>query len=510
MSRAANNAESHPAMKIAACVLLFLTVLLSAAAIGAVPIFPVDTTTAGFVGLAAQGPLDQSVFVGSYEEFAEIFGTSTAGLANPYLAPSVAGFFANGGLGLYVVRVAANDDNTIIGFDGGMPGARTGLQALRDVDSISIVAIPGAATPAVQAAMIALCESEGDRMAILDPASPNDLNAIQVQRAGLATAGGYAALYFPWIQAAPAGISLLLPPSGFVAASYSATDPPESPVGAIATASSVAYSLTAPEQDILVAQNINPIRDLSGIRIWGARTLAADVEWRYVATRRLTMFIDESINEGTAWCVFEPNDAPLWSVLTQDMGDFLYSLWLAGWLQGATPGEAFFAQCGLGLTMTFQDLEQGRTVLLLGFAVVRPSEFTILQIAHERLDLSAVPAGVTPLIELTAPVPNPFNPTTSLRFLLAEAARVSLRVFDTRGRLVRTIVADEVLAAGEHRRPWQGRDDAGQSVASGVYLVLIEGAGAGASASAGAGASANAGAGAVAGAARARRIVLVR
>ncbi len=342
---------------------------------------------------------------------------------------------------------------------------------------VSIIAIPGVATPAVQAAMIAHCESEGDRMAILDPASPNDLNAIQVQRAGLVTAGGYAALYFPWIQAAPTGVSLSLPPSGFVAGSYSASDPNESPVGLIATATGVAYTVTTQEQDLLVVQNINPIRDLSGIRIWGARTLSGNVEWRYVATRRLTLYIDESIAKSTSWCVFEPNVAALWAVLEQDMEDFLHDQWLAGWLQGATPSEAYFARCGLGLTMTAEDIAAGRTIVQAGFAAVRPAEFVIVQATHERVDLSAVPEGVAPRIELTAPAPNPFNPMTNLQFSLAVEARVSLRIFDARGHLVRTVVAGEVLAAGEHRRRWLGLDDGGRAVASGVYLVLIEGAG---------------------------------
>ncbi len=105
------------------CLLLIL--MVPATQVWAFPIHPVDTTTAGFVGMAAQGPLDEPVFIGNYTEFVTVFGASTTGLANPYLSPSVAGFFANGGLNLYVVRVATNDDSAIIGVDGGAPGART-------------------------------------------------------------------------------------------------------------------------------------------------------------------------------------------------------------------------------------------------------------------------------------------------------------------------------------------------------------------------------------------------
>jgi len=458
---------------------LILTLLFVASALSAraALIDPVDFTTAGFVGMATQGPLDQPVLVNNYPEFTAIFGSSTAGLANPYLAPSVAGYFANGGVGLVVVRVASVDAATVIGVDGGAPGLRTGLQALLDVDEVSFIAIPGVATPAVQTAMIAHCENAGDRMAILDPASSNDVNAIQVQRSGLVTDNGFAALYFPWVQASPTGTSLLLPPSGFVAGAYSAKEPPDAPVGVIATASGVAYAVSAAEQDLLNPQGINAIRDLSGIRIWGARTLASSPDWIYVSSRRLGLFIEESIAQSTQWCLFEPNDFNLWAVLEQDMDDFLYELWVQAWLQGATPGEAYFANCGLGTTMTQTDIDEGRTILQMGFAPVRPVEFNVLSVVHQRPDLTAAQDMAATQLKLLPPTPNPFNPTTTLRFELTEDARVDLRVFDAAGRLVRTILADQWLSAGEYRRRWDGKDNGGRSVGSGVYLARIQGDG---------------------------------
>jgi len=345
------------------------------------------------------------------------------------------------------------------------------------VDEVSIIAIPGVATPAVQTAMILHCENAGDRMAILDPASPDDLNAIQVQRGGLSTDEGYAALYYPWIQAEPTGTSLLLPPSGFVAGSYSSSEPPDSPVGVIGTATGVAYNLTSPEQDVLNVQGINGIRDLSGIRIWGARTLADDVQWRYVATRRLGLFIEESIAKSTAWCLFDENIPLVWNILEQDMDVFLNGLFRQGWLQGTTSSQAYFAQCWLGTTMTQTDVDEGRTKLLVGFAHVRPAEFIILSIVHQRPDLSAVP-GIDPSrLDLLPPAPNPFNPSTSLRFELAVEALVDLHVFDFAGHKVRTILRSQRLPAGEYRRSWDGRDDGGRPVGSGVYLVRLQGAG---------------------------------
>lgn len=459
--------------------LYFLILLLTGSVTAparSVPITGVDTATAGFVGLAVQGPLDSPVIVTSFAEFASVFGAATAGLANPYLAPSVAAYFANGGVRLAVVRVGGADDLTLIGSDGGSSGTRTGLQALRDVEEVSFVAIPGVATPAVQAALIAHCESEGDRMAILDPADPADVAAVQIQRAGLASGGGYAALYFPWLQAALTGVSQLLPPSGFVAGSYAAHDPPDAPVGVIATAAGVAVALTPSEQDLLNSQNINTIRDLSGIRIWGARTISASNEWRYVSVRRMALYIAESVSAGTEWCLGVDNDAALWTTLTQDLDAFLSGLYFAGWFAGSSAAEAYFGACGL-TTMTQGDIDAGRTILLVGFAAVRPAEFVVLEVVHQRPDATGVPMVGPALVDLAAPVPNPFNPATTLRFDLGRDAWVSLRVYDLAGRLVRTILDGSELAAGTHRRRWAGQDDAGRAVGSGVYCLRIQAAG---------------------------------
>jgi hypothetical protein len=456
---------------------LIMTLLCVPAMVSAIPIPLVQTQTAGFVGLAAQGPLDQPVLLNSYAEFVATFGGSTAGLANPYLAPSVAGFFANGGVRLAVVRVGALDDNTVIGVDGGLPGGRTGLQALLEVDDVAMIAIPGVATAAVQAAMILHCEQAGDRLAILDPALPGDLAAIQAQRAALSTTNGFGALYFPWLTAAPAGTNLLLPPSGFVAGSYSATDASSSPVGVIATATGLSYDVTTAEQDVLNVQGINAIRNLSGVRIWGARTLAASAEWRYVSVRRMACNLEESLTEGTAWCLGEPNDSFLWTALRQEVDTFLYGRFLAGWLQGTTPSQAYFVQCNANQTMTNLDLAEGRTIIQIGFAPLVPAEFVIQRIVHQRPDLSPVPGGQLSRFTLQAPVPNPFNPATAVAFTLGQDMRISLRILDVGGRVVRLLLNDQPLAAGEHRQFWNGQDESGRGVSSGVYLVQMQGQG---------------------------------
>ena len=446
---------------------LALALLLSAGAAAATPIDLLGSGTAGFVGQAEQGPLDQPLLVESFAQFTDTFGAATAGLANPYLAPSVAAFFVNGGERLYVVRVAGADDASLIGSDGGVPGARTGLQALRDVAELAAVAIPGAVSPAVQAAMIAHCEGVGGRLAILDPVSATDMNAVIAQRAALSTANGFAALYFPWVQAAPAGESLLLPPSGFVAGLFARTSPPVTPTGAVVSATGVSFAVDATQQNQLNPLGINAIRFFTGqgILVWGGRTLASNAEWQYVAVRRAGFAIAGSIRAGTAWCLEETNDGNLWAQLRADVTGFMQNLFIAGWFQGINANQAYLVRCD-ATTMTAQDIAEGRTNILVGFAPLTPAEFILLSIVQQRTPATAVAPGM-PSLALRAPRPNPFGPRTTIGFDLPRAECVDLRIHDIGGRLVRTLAAGERMGAGPHEQPWDGRDDRRRSPRAG-------------------------------------------
>ncbi len=444
----------------------------------AAPIAGEEIGTAGFVGVAAQGPFDTPTLVTSYGEFVSAFGSSTLGLSNPWLAPSVAGFFTNGGHDLYVVRVSADDDASLIGDDLG-PGSRTGLQALLEVDAISVVAIPGSSSQVVQAAMIAHCENAGDRMALLDPSVSANVEVVLAQRAGLGSDKGYAALYFPWVEAAPAGELLMLPPSGFVAGHYASNDPPDSPVGILATATDVSHSITNAEQDLLTPAGVNAIRFFSGqgVRIWGARTIASDPEWIYVSVRRTALYLEESITRSTQWLVFEPNEAALWATLRSDVENFLHDLWVDNWFQGATPGDAYFVRCGLGTTMTQTDIDEGRTIILFAFAPIRPAEFVVIEVAHQRSSLTSAAEDLVDRsrVVLHPATPNPFNPSTVIRFELEATARIGLKVYDLAGRLVRVLEEGREFAPGEHRIFWDGKDDASRTLASGRYVIRLSG-----------------------------------
>jgi phage tail sheath protein FI len=131
---------------------------------------------------------------------------------------------------------------------------------------------------------------------------------------------------------------------------------------------------------------INAIRAFTGkgVLVWGARTLAGnDNEWRYVSVRRLFIMIEESIRKATEWVVFEPNDANTWLKVKTMIENYLLNLWKDGALAGAVPKDAFFVKVGLNQTMTAQDILEGKLIVEIGLAAVRPAEFVILKFSHK-------------------------------------------------------------------------------------------------------------------------------
>jgi phage tail sheath protein FI len=149
----------------------------------------------------------------------------------------------------------------------------------------------------------------------------------------------------------------------------------------------VQVRLNKPEQDLLNPKHINVVRDLReanrGIRVWGARTLSSNPEWRYVNVRRLFLFVEESIDRGMQFAVFEPNSEFLWATVKRSITNFLTSVWRDGALEGTTPEEAFFVQIGYGITMTQDDIDNGRMIAVVGIAPVKPAEFVIIQISQK-------------------------------------------------------------------------------------------------------------------------------
>jgi phage tail sheath protein FI len=243
---------------------------------------------------------------------------------------------------------------------------------------------------AVQLAMIAHAERLGNRMAILDAPpgmSPQEVKKWRERDSNYDSK--YAALYYPWIKVdGPDGQQLEVPPCGHVAGIYARSDnergvhkaPANEVIRGVLSAT---LQITKGEQDVLNPNGINCIRTFPGrgIRVWGARTLSSDPAWRYVNVRRLFNFVEASIERGTQWVVFEPNDADLWARVRRDVGAFLTGVWRDGMLFGASPAEAFFVKCDAENNP--QDVrDRGQLVIDVGMAPVKPAEFVVFRFSQ--------------------------------------------------------------------------------------------------------------------------------
>ncbi|MBB1285183.1 phage tail sheath family protein [Flavisolibacter sp. BT320] len=202
-------------------------------------------------------------------------------------------------------------------------------------------------------------------------------------------------LYDVVMQAVVAS-GVVLPPSGAMAGVYASVDRDrgvwKAPANvALAGVAAPTVALTKDDTDMLnidaaEGKSINAIRTFpgKGVLVWGARTLMGNNnEWRYISVRRFFLMVEESVYKGTEWVVFEPNDAGTWVKVKAQTEDFLVALWQQGALQGTKPEHAFYLAVGLGKTMTQQDIQEGRLILEIGMAVVRPTEFITLRIHHK-------------------------------------------------------------------------------------------------------------------------------
>jgi len=145
------------------------------------------------------------------------------------------------------------------------------------------------------------------------------------------------------------------------------------------------YTMTDVQNDVLNPVGLNCLRTfrVEGNVVWGARTLAgADVpasEWKYVPVRRLALFLEESLDRGTQWVVFEPNDEPLWAQIRLNVEAFMHGLFRAGAFQSANPRDAYFVKCDRETT-TQNDINLGIVNIVVGFAPLKPAEFVIIKV----------------------------------------------------------------------------------------------------------------------------------
>ncbi len=279
---------------------------------------------------------------------------------------------------------------------------RTGIEGLEVAEDATMLCCPdlmsayesGAldkdGVKAVQTTMIAHCERLGDRMAILDPLpglSPQDVKKWRIDETNYDSK--FAALYYPWIKVGgPDGKPLLIPPCGHIAGIYARNDTErgvhKAPANeVIRGALEASIAITKGEQDTLNPFGINCLRVFPGrgIRVWGARTLSSDPQWRYVNVRRLFNYVEKSIERGTQWVVFEPNDPDLWARVRRDVGAFLTGVWRSGALFGLTREEAFFVKCDAE-TNPPDVRDRGQLVIEIGLAPVKPAEFVIFRLSQ--------------------------------------------------------------------------------------------------------------------------------
>jgi uncharacterized protein len=285
------------------------------------------------------------------------------------------------------------DDDEYIGASAVDPEDRSGIQSLENIDAISIVAVPGQTSQDVQNAIITHCTKMRYRFGVLDAPDRAKLRDVQTQRQNYDTT--YAALYYPWmIIRDPFGRNgdvLSIPPSGHVSGIYARSDNQRGVHKAPANETllgirELQFRLTKGEQDILNPQHINCLRDFRdmnrGLRVWGARTLSSDPEWKYVNVRRLFQFVEKSIELATQFAVFEPNSEPLWATINRSVTRFLTAVWQSGALEGTKAEEAFFVKVDR-TTMTQNDIDNGRLIILIGIAPVKPAEFVIFRISQK-------------------------------------------------------------------------------------------------------------------------------
>ncbi len=280
---------------------------------------------------------------------------------------------------------------------------RSGVEGLEALEDVTILCVPDmmASMPgqeveldtikAAQTMMIGHCEKMGDRVAILD--SPPDLTPQEIKKWRMDVAGfdsSYAALYYPWITIMDPVTNqpINIPPSGHIAGVWARNDATrgvhKAPANEVVQgAIGLAYQTTKGEQDTLNPNGVNCIRAFPGrgIRVWGARTLSSNPSWRYISVRRLFNFVEKSIENGTQWVVFEPNDRKLWARVTRDTSAFLKTVWRDGALFGSSPAEAFYVKCDDELNPP-ESRDMGRLIIEIGLAPVKPAEFVIFRISQ--------------------------------------------------------------------------------------------------------------------------------
>jgi len=363
----------------------------------------VDTSITAFAGWAPTGPVARADLVVSWVDFESKFG----GLdERSLLGYSVDQYFNNGGRKAYILRLGADESEDAVVLQPNEPDFENallpadgigGLYHLDGIDLFNLLCVPGETNAETVTKLQKFCR---DRRAFLiadcaEAAEFDDLKAGPGIIAG--TDSINSAFYFPWVLAADKlqqNQAREFPPCGFIAGVYARTDATrgvwKAPAGTEASLTGVSgvapgKTVTDNQNSVLNPVAINCIRTFTGrgTVVWGARTLdGADErgsEWKYVPVRRTALFIEESLDRGLKWVVFEPNDESLWAQIRLNVGAFMHDLFRKGAFQGLTPKDAYFVKCDAA-TKSQNDIDSGRVNVVVGFAPLKPAEFVIIKL----------------------------------------------------------------------------------------------------------------------------------
>ncbi|WP_296616581.1 phage tail sheath subtilisin-like domain-containing protein [Sphingomonas sp.] len=306
-----------------------------------------------------------------------------------------AAFYLTGGNDGVIPRQAAYE-----GEEDPTTNRKSGLVAFEDIEDISIVAAPGSTfvdtdAQAVANVLIAHAQNMRYRIAVLDSIKGQSIADTRAYRAKFDSS--YSAFYYPWVRIVDpeTGQENHYPPSGFVSGIYARNDINravyKAPANEVVTlALGFEKQINKAQQEVLNPEGVNCFRYFEGrgMRLWGARTMSSDPEWKYVNLRRYFAYLERSIDKGTQWAVFEPNGERLWANVKRTISDFLLNEWQSGALLGDKPEKAFFVKCDRS-TMTQNNLDNGQLVCLVGVAALKPAEFVIFRIGQWTADSKA-------------------------------------------------------------------------------------------------------------------------
>jgi len=349
--------------------------------------------------------IQNSKLISSLKEFEQFYGISNEASTSVIMYESIAIYFNNGGDNCYIIAAGIYSDQ--LTSSACRKAMELALSRAENISDIGLLVFPNAMLLtsaidyyALHVSAMQQCAAVGNRFVLLDVYrnGKDPESDIRILRSALPNDTALlrnAAAYFPSIivSSGITGNNIVLPSTPAIAGIYIQTDKTrgiwKAPANInISGVIKPEVMIKDSDQELLSIDNeggksLNAIRSFSGkgnAIVWGARTLAGnDNEWRYISVRRFIMMIEASVKKGLQQIVFEPNDINTWVRLRQSAENFLIQYWRNGALQGDKPDNAFFVKCGMGATMINLDLQEGRLIVEIGLAVLRPAEFILLR-----------------------------------------------------------------------------------------------------------------------------------